>query len=410
MSAAGASRPRRAYHTKAKTGCWTCRIREVRCDERKPECVRCASTGRKCDGYTSSSRSPSVSSTSASVSSLQLNSPDAAADLKLTLPRQSPEEVRSYRYFLEVTAPSLAGAFYADFWLVDVPRVCLSDGAIWHAVVSLGSAHKDFAEHGRGSRSVFVLRQFNSSIRCLNDSRSPRHADRWRALVTRIHLQAGCNLLHELQDDGTAGITTSKQKRLQQIAQWETSITSALISLAPVQSILINLKLHADALDHGGVNDSPTLLSPNKIINAWRFCTAPQPSHPLTPEKFLFSQEHAKQLEDLQTEDMTLDDDSFRLRGGSLSTIRVVANALNDAGVTMTVETCANIRGWLGSHVSQGDMCCDCKATEEYSEKLLVKDKKLFINEGAYHCLHLGPEEDKMRFIMDAVMWILERN
>jgi acylglycerol lipase len=33
-----------------------------------------------------------------------------------------------------------------------------------------------------------------------------------------------------------------------------------------------------------------------------------------------------------------------------------------------------------------GDMCCECKATEEYFEKLPVKDKKLFIYEGAYHC------------------------
>lgn len=29
------------------------RIRRIKCDEAKPSCQRCTSTGRKCDGYTS---------------------------------------------------------------------------------------------------------------------------------------------------------------------------------------------------------------------------------------------------------------------------------------------------------------------------------------------------------------------
>lgn len=245
------------------------------------------------------------------------------------LPRQSRDEVRSYRYFLEVTAPSLAGAFYSEFWLAEVPRVCLLDAAIWHAIVSLGSAHEDFAENGRGSRSVFALKQFNSSIRCLTESRSPRHTDQWRALVistifthictikglhdqTRIHLQAGCNLLQELQDDNTRNAKTSQQ----QISLPESWISSVPISIASVQSILMNLKLHANSLDHGGVTDSPILLSQNKTLNAWRFYTAPSPSTILTQEHIsqahraaeslcsgliLFSQENAKHLGDLHT-------------------------------------------------------------------------------------------------------------
>ncbi|KAF4448677.1 Transcriptional regulatory protein moc3 [Fusarium austroafricanum] len=129
-----------------KTGCQTCRIRRVRCDENKPFCTRCTSTGRTCGGYSS----PSSPFLSASPPALHSNLSNPAADLKLILPRHSPEEVRSYQYFLQVTAPSLAGTFYADFWLTEMPRVCLSDAAIWYAVVSLGSAHEGFAEVGRG--------------------------------------------------------------------------------------------------------------------------------------------------------------------------------------------------------------------------------------------------------------------
>ncbi|CAH0022533.1 unnamed protein product [Clonostachys rhizophaga] len=39
--------------TKVKTGCVTCRIRKVKCDEKKPSCQKCTSTGRNCDGYES---------------------------------------------------------------------------------------------------------------------------------------------------------------------------------------------------------------------------------------------------------------------------------------------------------------------------------------------------------------------
>ncbi|GES63793.1 specific transcription factor domain protein [Aspergillus terreus] len=40
------SRPR----TKTFTGCWTCRKRHVKCDEQRPECLRCRRGGRVCHG------------------------------------------------------------------------------------------------------------------------------------------------------------------------------------------------------------------------------------------------------------------------------------------------------------------------------------------------------------------------
>lgn len=42
------SRPRRA---KTFTGCWTCRARKVKCDLRRPGCLRCAKSGLDCGGY-----------------------------------------------------------------------------------------------------------------------------------------------------------------------------------------------------------------------------------------------------------------------------------------------------------------------------------------------------------------------
>ncbi|KAK2122113.1 hypothetical protein NOF04DRAFT_1350580 [Fusarium oxysporum II5] len=112
---------------------------------------------------------------------------------------------------------------------------------------------------------------------------------------TRIHLQ-----------DGYA-------KTSQKSDSW---IPSIPISIASVQSLLINLKLHTNALNHSGITNSPTLLSQSKTLSAWRFYTAPLPSAIPTPEHvgqahraakslcnrlILFSKENAKHLGDLHT-------------------------------------------------------------------------------------------------------------
>ncbi|KAF4551780.1 Aspercryptin biosynthesis cluster-specific transcription regulator atnN-like protein [Elsinoe fawcettii] len=69
--------------TKVKTGCGTCRIRKIKCDEDKPFCKKCVSTGRSCDGYTSQIRFYSVSSAAKT----------KKGDAKLTVRRQ-PEDAR----------------------------------------------------------------------------------------------------------------------------------------------------------------------------------------------------------------------------------------------------------------------------------------------------------------------------
>ncbi|KAE9377258.1 hypothetical protein N431DRAFT_368998 [Stipitochalara longipes BDJ] len=44
-------RLKRRPNKKTKTGCRTCRVRRVKCDERKPDCRRCEIFGVGCDGY-----------------------------------------------------------------------------------------------------------------------------------------------------------------------------------------------------------------------------------------------------------------------------------------------------------------------------------------------------------------------
>lgn len=42
------SRKRRKRYIRSKNGCMTCRTRKVKCDERRPECVRCETEEREC--------------------------------------------------------------------------------------------------------------------------------------------------------------------------------------------------------------------------------------------------------------------------------------------------------------------------------------------------------------------------
>ncbi|KAL4756676.1 Zn(II)2Cys6 transcription factor domain-containing protein [Aspergillus foveolatus] len=48
----------RRAHTKSRTGCRTCKTRRIRCDETWPSCKRCTSTGRRCDGPSSTPARP----------------------------------------------------------------------------------------------------------------------------------------------------------------------------------------------------------------------------------------------------------------------------------------------------------------------------------------------------------------
>src|SRR5271170_162865 len=93
----------RVHKPKVRTGCLTCKIRRVKCDETKPFCLKCTKSGRRCDGYvplktwvfevrtrdeSSSSSPPLISSPSSDYS--------------------DPMESRSLQYFRERLVPILS--------------------------------------------------------------------------------------------------------------------------------------------------------------------------------------------------------------------------------------------------------------------------------------------------------------
>ena len=149
------SRPRRKIkaNVKVKSGCRTCRysphpyfslqsvssslprIRKVKCDEGRPACLRCLTTGRVCDGYGVwggggnfyGARQPSI-----------LSQPP----LSISVLAASTEEKRYYEWFTCRTVKKIPGFFVLTFWNTLLLQASLNEPAVLHAVLTLSSVHK----------------------------------------------------------------------------------------------------------------------------------------------------------------------------------------------------------------------------------------------------------------------------
>ncbi|OIW27064.1 hypothetical protein CONLIGDRAFT_635274 [Coniochaeta ligniaria NRRL 30616] len=128
------NRPKRVFYSKVRTGCLTCKIRKVKCDEAKPRCHRCVSTGRDCDGYrppgTHARQSSATPSTLASHSGLFA----------------SAAERRSFYYFQAHACKPLAGYFNTSFWGLEIMLAAVHYEPIRHLVIALGAAYESFED------------------------------------------------------------------------------------------------------------------------------------------------------------------------------------------------------------------------------------------------------------------------
>ncbi|KAF4342139.1 Zn(2)-C6 fungal-type DNA-binding domain protein [Fusarium beomiforme] len=134
------------------------RIRRVKCDEARPACLRCTSTGRTCDGY------------------------EEAAAKQLPL-HQSPiqsiiagygnsQEARSIQFFIERTLSQLTSFFPNEFWAISVLQVAQYEPSISHALVSFSAYHEAFTNGIPGCKIPFALKHYNLSIKELRTSHS----------------------------------------------------------------------------------------------------------------------------------------------------------------------------------------------------------------------------------------------
>lgn len=164
---------KRAYRPKTRSGCFTCKskaqgdiletdtsphlinrvVRRVKCDETRPECLRCTSTRRVCDGYAPVQR-PDQSNSLAMTAVPSLDIHDCA------------QSRRSFAFFTQRTSPQLAGFFGSVFWERLVLQTAHHEPAIRHAIVAIGSLHEQKTVAG-GFDVTFALEQYNLAIKKL---------------------------------------------------------------------------------------------------------------------------------------------------------------------------------------------------------------------------------------------------
>ncbi|KAH7348599.1 hypothetical protein BKA65DRAFT_500924 [Rhexocercosporidium sp. MPI-PUGE-AT-0058] len=161
---------KRARNPKTKTGCITCKIRRVKCDEGKPSCARCTSTGRKCDGY--ESKENGLVKIEDCFQKEDLVSARIGSRGIPGILFGDGQEKRAFEFFRHKTAVEMSGFFPSQFWDGLLLQASHSEPAIFHAVIALGSLHelyRDGKSAVLGDISVsgkrqFALQQSNKAI------------------------------------------------------------------------------------------------------------------------------------------------------------------------------------------------------------------------------------------------------
>ncbi|KAH8752365.1 hypothetical protein F5882DRAFT_339792, partial [Hyaloscypha sp. PMI_1271] len=121
---------------KVRTGCGTCRLRRVKCDEGKPVCQRCIKFGVECDGYHLTLRwkrefVPSQPAMKVLSSGSLAKSPFANS-----------EEHQYFDLFCARTGYDIFPTFDSGYTRQRLLESCHFNPAIRHAIVALGALDK----------------------------------------------------------------------------------------------------------------------------------------------------------------------------------------------------------------------------------------------------------------------------
>jgi Fungal Zn(2)-Cys(6) binuclear cluster domain len=174
----------------------------VKCDEAKPECLRCLKSGYECDGYVVPQRGKNV---------LLPKSGDPSSEEQRALiqfpktgvyiqPSSSPRfdtdiEHQYFMIFQTKTAPELTGYFDTTVWNRKVLQACHDQAYARHAVVALGALWKaqDISqattnllplsvEGNQEGKTLyaFALNEYGRALRLMRDISMQEGSDRLR--------------------------------------------------------------------------------------------------------------------------------------------------------------------------------------------------------------------------------------
>ncbi|KAE8420964.1 hypothetical protein BDV36DRAFT_248529 [Aspergillus pseudocaelatus] len=160
-------RPRqRRWAPHVRTGCITCKIRKTKCDEGRPSCQKCLSTGRLCDGY------EDIKNAHDERAAYAVSQAPSTWDFL----SQDVGEKENFFFFRSVTTFTLAGFFDSGFWSRRLLQVSHHYPALRHGMAALACIHREYATDstpstqpriGESRNMEFALEQTNKSIQSL---------------------------------------------------------------------------------------------------------------------------------------------------------------------------------------------------------------------------------------------------
>ncbi|KAL3440437.1 hypothetical protein BJX65DRAFT_314792 [Aspergillus insuetus] len=244
----------RASTKRSRTGCRTCRVRHLKCDESPTACRNCTSNGWVCDGY-EVNRLPRPTELVKSRPSLPHAPVESGFRWAIT-----PDEKRCVSFFLHRTIPSLTSYYDSSLWQKLVLQMCYSEPAVYHAVVALSAINQDLEKHGipiPGSESGstwhgFALEQCGRSFGLLNKRHILQDPQLREVLLVCCLLFVMLELVCGRFDDATthlqSGLAILEELRNQRLLQG--------LPLVPIEESLLEAFLHLEsqAMHHGLVS------------------------------------------------------------------------------------------------------------------------------------------------------------
>lgn len=156
------------FRLRVKTGCGTCRIRKIKCDETQPACLRCTKTGRTCDGYAHLAQAKKGNQNHAAAAASYRNSsflvvPKRSTQLGIYRSPKSgvsedPKEMRSFEYFQSRALPMWTEFFESELWSRTVLQLSRQQPAIRHGLLALSVMHERY--EGIAPLSSFTTQDF----------------------------------------------------------------------------------------------------------------------------------------------------------------------------------------------------------------------------------------------------------
>ncbi|KAE8453524.1 hypothetical protein EG329_010385 [Mollisiaceae sp. DMI_Dod_QoI] len=166
---------KRAKRPKVKTGCVTCKIRRVKCDETRPECLRCQKFGRGyCDGYESTRGDPPEKKSILPKSISIIHKPSPKRDPVIQVFKNQ-DEFSCFRLYCEEVAPQLS----------------YSNRSVWHQLLLQAGQHQAFIRH-----AIITIGALNRSMKKVDMRTSPTPTGRKPSIVPTVMEDPNATRIH----------------------------------------------------------------------------------------------------------------------------------------------------------------------------------------------------------------------